>query len=64
MITKDIEVLAYYETIDGSGALLSQMFTFDCHRCDYSHHEGSRFLSRIVQQIARHLITQEHKDKL
>jgi hypothetical protein len=63
MITKDIEVLAYYETIDGSGAMLSQMFTYDCHRCDYSHARGSRLLSEIAGQIAEHVLTQEHQEK-
>lgn len=55
----DIEVLTYYETIDGSGAMLSQMFTFDCIRCDYSHHEGSRLLSEIVGQIVQHCMQHE-----
>ena len=63
MITKDIEVLAYYETIDGSGAMLSQMFTYGCHRCDYSHARGSRLLSEIARQIAEHVLTQEHQEK-
>jgi len=62
-MSNDIEVFAYYETIDGSGALLSQMFTYDCHRCDYSHHEGSRLLSEIVRQIVEHALTQEHQEK-
>jgi hypothetical protein len=57
----DIDVMAYYETIDGSGAMLSQMFTFDCRRCDYSHSEGSRLLSEIVGQIVQHCTT--HKEK-
>ena len=62
-MSNDIEVFAYYETIDGSGALLSQMFTYDCHKCDYSHTEGSRLLSRIAKQIAEHVLTQEHQEK-
>lgn len=62
-MSNDIEVFAYYETIDGSGALLSQMFTYDCHRCGYSHHEGSRLLSNIVRQIVEHVTTQEHQER-
>lgn len=62
-MSNDIEVLAYYETVDGSGAMLSQMFTYDCRRCDYSHAEGSRLLSEIVRQIVEHVLTQEHQER-
>lgn len=63
MIINDVEVLVHYETIDGSGAMLSQMFTYDCRKCDYFHAKSSRLLSEIVLQIAEHVLTQEHQEK-
>jgi len=51
---QDIYIYAYYETVEGSGAMLSQLFTFDCAKCGYAHQEGTRLLSDTVKQIALH----------
>lgn len=54
---QDIYIYAYYETVEGSGAMLSQMYTFDCAKCGYAHQDGAELLSDTVKQIALHKAT-------